>query len=121
MDSLVKRVLKESLKEMGASHIHSSSTEPPRSPAREAQGQDTLESLQPSLPSAAFSDIESEIEDLCVGFDFDLVSPLVRAVREALIWEEPVVSPQAEEILQEAEQGAPEFPVSGRTGRSHHE
>lgn len=68
--------MKESLKDRKAGQTHKSPAELLRSPAREAQAQDTWESSQPSRPSAVPLDSESEVEDPCVGFDFALVHPL---------------------------------------------
>lgn len=53
----------------------------------------TLEPSQPSWPSVGTSDSEWKVDDPGAGFDFALVPPLVRAIKEALKWEEPVESP----------------------------
>ena len=88
LESLVKRIVQQSLKEWG--------TVPPLGPTTSSSPGEVQEDQgpsQPSITSAKSSDSDSEEEGAVGGFEFALVSPLIRAIKEALRWEDPV-SPQ---------------------------
>lgn len=92
LESIVKRVLKDSLAELGVSHA------PPGPAPHQATAsipplQDPVVPSQPSHPSSAQSDSESDTGEPSMGFDYALVPSLVRAVREALNWEDQVTQP----------------------------
>lgn len=54
--------------------------------------QDELDPSQPSYASLRTSDSKTEGDEIFSGFNFALVLPLIKAIKEALKWEEPVAS-----------------------------
>lgn len=79
LESLVKRVVRESLQEREANKPYEPPPEPLGFPSGEGQVHETWESSQPSHPG--------------MGFEYTLVPSLVRAVKDALNWEDPITSP----------------------------
>lgn len=91
LESLVKRVVQQSLKELDSPHTLSQSTVlsgPPADEAREDPG-----TSQPYAASLDSSDDDLREEEEIGGFDFNMVSPLIKAIKEALKWEDPATPP----------------------------
>lgn len=104
--------MKENLKELGSSQSHVSPTEPPDPPIRDTQAQDTCESSLPSHLSAVSSDSDSEGEDPYTGFSFDLLPPLIKAIKGNFKLGRASDGPcKTEEVLQAAEEGTCQLPL----------
>lgn len=108
--------MKESLRNMD-DHSHTPPAEQSRSPVRETQLQDTWESSVQSHPSVAISDSDSEEDSPPVGFDFALLPPLVKAIRETLNWEDPVeAAPKQRKFFKQLKKERVNFPFIAELG-----
>lgn len=117
LKALVERVVKESLKGIEAVRPVTPQAEPPGSPVRETQLQDTWESSVPSHPSVVNSDSDSDEDNTCVGFDFALLPPLVKAIRETLNWEDPTaVPPKQRKFFKQLKKERVNFPFFSELG-----
>lgn len=90
---MVRWVVRESLQEREAHQPRDSPPEPLHPTLGEDLAQETWDSSQPSRPFTPLSGSESDLEDPSLGFEYALIPSLVKAVREALSWEDPVTSP----------------------------
>lgn len=112
MEALVRKVVQECL-----SRSESDRTiNPPVIPASVLAGDDP-EISGPSRHSHSLSgasDSEAEVDDPGVDFDFTMVPQLVKAVKEALRWEEPVEAPSKQrKYFKHLKKEWPNFPFLG--------
>lgn len=91
LESLVKRVVQQSLMEREAPRTLSQSTTASGPPAEEAR--DDPGTSQPYITSPDSSEDKSINEEVIGEFDFAMVSPLIKAIKEALKWEDPSTPP----------------------------
>lgn len=77
---------------------------------------ESLKSSQPSHPSIPPSDSDSEVEDPGMDFEYTLVPSFVKAVKEALNWEDPVTSPKQRNIFKQLSKERQYFPFLSEVG-----
>lgn len=115
MEALVRKVVQESLNKADFDRA----VIPPSVIAPVAE---EIESEVPgpshhSLSFSGSSDSEAEIIEPGAGFDFSLVPQLVRAVKDALRWEEPVEAPSKQrKYFKHLKKDRPNFPFLGELG-----